>query len=162
MATDRTVLYRTTSTALSGKNSHVEAAKVLAGLDWKLAGARPKGAPHSVFQLVNHVTYWQEWAVKWLDGRNPRAPRHAAGSWPGGVSPASRAEWGRAVRRFRAALADLDRRARRGDPLARHGTMTCLEMLHLIGSHTSYHVGQVALLRQMLGAWPPPSGGVTW
>jgi uncharacterized damage-inducible protein DinB len=40
--------------------------------------------------------------------------------------------------------------------------MTCLEMLHLIGSHTSYHVGQVALLRQMLGAWPPPSGGVTW
>jgi len=162
MANDRNVLQRTARTALSGKNSHVESTKVLAGLDWKLAGARPKGAPHSVFQLVNHVTYWQEWAVKWLDGGNPRAPRHAAGSWPGRVGPASRAEWSRAVRRFRAALADLNRRARREDLLSKRGSMTRLEMLHTIGSHTSYHVGQVALLRQMLGAWPPPSGGVTW
>jgi len=162
MATDRTVLSRTTSGALSGKNSHVESTKVLAGLDWKLAGARPEGAPHSAFQLVNHMTYWQEWVVKWLDGKRPRPPRHAAGGWPGGVSPANRTEWSRAVRQFRSALADLNRRSRREDLLARRGTMTALEMLRIIGSHTSYHVGQVALLRQQLGAWPPPSGGVTW
>jgi uncharacterized damage-inducible protein DinB len=28
--------------------------------------------------------------------------------------------------------------------------------------HNSYHLGQVAVLRQALGAWPPPSGRDTW
>ena len=162
MANDRNVLQRATSTALSGKNAHVESTKVLAGLDWKLAGARPRGAPYSVFQLVNHMTYWQEWVVKWLDGKGPRPPRHAAGGWPSGVGPANRAEWSQAVRRYRTALAALNSRSRREDLLTRRGTMTALEMLRIIGSHTSYHIGQVALLRQLLGAWPPPSGGVTW
>jgi hypothetical protein len=37
-----------------------------------------------------------------------------------------------------------------------------LEMLHTIAGHNSYHVGQVVLLRQLLAAWPPPSGGLTW
>jgi len=35
-------------------------------------------------------------------------------------------------------------------------------MLHTIATHNSYHAGQVALLRQLLRKWPPPSGGVTW
>jgi len=35
-------------------------------------------------------------------------------------------------------------------------------MLQTIGSHNSYHAGEVAFLRQILGKWPPPSGGLTW
>jgi uncharacterized damage-inducible protein DinB len=29
-------------------------------------------------------------------------------------------------------------------------------------AHNSYHVGQIAMLRQALGAWPPRGGGDTW
>ena len=36
---------------------------------------------------------------------------------------------------------------------------TALEVLAL---HNSYHLGQIVLLRRILGAWPPPSGGDTW
>jgi hypothetical protein len=35
-------------------------------------------------------------------------------------------------------------------------------MLQAIASHNSYHAGQVVALRQILAAWPPPSGGLTW
>ena len=28
--------------------------------------------------------------------------------------------------------------------------------------HNSYHVGQIVLLRQALGVWPPPAGRDTW
>jgi len=28
--------------------------------------------------------------------------------------------------------------------------------------HGTYHLGQVVLIRRMLGAWPPPGGGDTW
>ena len=162
MTNDRNVFRQTISKALSGKDAHVEAGKALAGLDWNLAGARPDGVPHSLFQLTNHMIYWQEWAVKWLDGKKPKAPKHAVASWPGRVSPASRGEWEQTVLRFRNALKALNRCSREADVLSKRGKMTRLEMLHLIGSHTSYHVGQVVFLRQLLAAWPPPSGGVTW
>ena len=162
MPDDRSVLISMTSKALSGEGAHIKAIDVLADLDWKLAGERPAGAPHSMFQLVNHIAYWDRWAVNWLDGKKPKAPKHAAGSWPGKVKPASRREWDKAVRQLREASTALERRSRETDLLKKHGKTTRLEMLHTIGSHASYHVGQVAFLRQMLGAWPPPSGGVTW
>jgi len=162
MNSDRRVLDKLVGGALSGKGAHVGTGDVFAGLHWKAAGAKPGGVPHSVFQLANHMVYWQEWVVKRLDGAKPRAPKHAAGGWPGGVSPVSRKEWEQTVRRLHDVRDALNRRSREGDLLSKRGKMTRLEMLQIIGSHNSYHAGQVVMLRQMLGAWPPPSGGVTW
>lgn len=162
MSSDTRVLEKTVRRALSGKGAHVEAQSAFAGLRWKHAGTERDGAPHTVFQLLNHMIYWQEWVVKWLDGQDRPIPRHASGSWPGRAQPASAEEWKRAVARFRKGLGELNRRSRRTDVFSKHGKKTRLEMLHTLASHNSYHVGQVVLLRQMLGAWPPPSGGLTW
>lgn len=162
MASEREILENMTRHALAGVGAHVTAESVFSGLDWKIAGARPEGAAHTLFQLVNHIAYWQEWAVKWLDGRKPTVPKHAPGSWPGSDRPANRRDWERAVRRLEKTLGDLRLRTRREDLFASRGKTSHIEMLRTIGSHTSYHVGQAALLRQQLGSWPPPSGGVTW
>jgi uncharacterized damage-inducible protein DinB len=162
LAIDLSVVQRTTGRALSGKDAHVETAGVVEGLGWKLAGARPADVPHSIFQLVNHIIYWQEWVVKWFDGKKPRTPRNATGSWPGRVSPSDRREWEQTIRRLRDVLAALERHSTQTDLFSKRGKWTPLEMLHVVGAHTSYHVGQIAFLRQLLGAWPPPSGGVTW
>ena len=162
MADDQSVFFKMMSKALSGKDAHVDTTSILEDLDWKLVGARPDGTPHSLYQLVNHMAYWQEWVVKWLDGRNPKVPKHAAGGWPGKVSPASRKEWEQATCRFRDALVALKCHSQQADPLSKRGEITRMEMIHLVASHTSYHVGQVAIMRQLLGSWPPPSGGITW
>jgi uncharacterized damage-inducible protein DinB len=162
MASSRNALEKTIRNALSGKGSHLATKTLFAGLDWKAAGARPQGVRHSVFQLLNHMTYWQDWVVKWLDGANPRIPKHASGGWPGSAGPASAGEWQRAVRDFQNGLAKLDRQSREADLLTTRGKRTRLGMLRAIASHNSYHAGQVAVLRQILGAWPPPSGGITW
>ena len=34
--------------------------------------------------------------------------------------------------------------------------------IQVIGTHNSYHAGQIALLRRQAGAWPPERGGDTW
>lgn len=162
MAIRRNMLEKTIGNALSGKGSHVATKTLCAGLGWKAAGARPEGVPHSVFQLLNHMSYWQEWVAKWLDGGNPPVPKHAPGGWPGSVGPANAAEWQRAVRGFRNALAKLDRQSREADLLTTRGKHSRLGMLQAIASHDSYHAGQIVVLRQILGAWPPPSGGITW
>lgn len=162
MGDNRKILDKTVACALLGKGAHVETKTVFAALDWKLAGMRPESAPHSAYQLLNHMLYWQEWVVKWLDGERPPIPKHASGSWLGDAAPASREEWERAVRRFRNGLEALTRRSRQADLFSERGSKSPLEMLQTIASHNSYHAGQVVLLRQVLGAWPPPSGGLTW
>jgi len=161
MPTDRSVL-KAVEHALSGKGAHVATAGLFEGLSWKAAGARPEGASHSVFQVLNHMSFWQDWVVGWLAGQAPPVPRHASGGWPGDTAPANAAEWQRAVRRFRKGLQAMTRGAREVGLLTRHGARTRLEMLQSIAAHNSYHAGQVVVLRQMQGAWPPPSGGLTW
>jgi DinB superfamily len=162
MSGDPTVIQKAIEKALSGKGAHVSTRNLFDGLDWKLAGARPEGAPHSIFELMSHMIYWQNWVVAWLDGGKPPIPRHAAASWPKKSAPASRQEWLTAVKGFRSSLEGLEQRSRTKDLVARRGKDTRLGMLHTIASHNSYHGGQAVFLRQMLSAWPPPSGGLTW
>ena len=40
--------------------------------------------------------------------------------------------------------------------------MTVREQLESFAAHNAYHLGRVVLLRQLMGIWPPPSGGLTW
>lgn len=148
--------------ALSGKGAHVATRTIFDGLDWKTAGALPAGAPHSIYQMLWHLNFWQDWAIKWLEGGNPKIPKHAVGSWPGKPSPANAKQWQGAVKHFRAGLQRMAGQAKKGDLFAARGGHTRLGMLHAIASHNSHHAGQVVTLRQMLGKWPPPSGGVTW
>jgi uncharacterized damage-inducible protein DinB len=163
---EREILESALDHSLSGKGAHVEIARAFDGLDWKLAGARPPGVEHSIFQLLNHIIYWQEWVVKWLDGADPPIPEHASESWPGDAAPESGSDWEETVRRFQQGLEDLGKRSRESDLFRKRisagAEKSRLEMFHTIASHGSYHVGQIVLLRQMLGAWPPPSGGLTW
>lgn len=152
--------------ALSGESAHVDLRTALDGVTWTRAGAQPHGVPKSIFQLVNHLIFWNTWVVDWLDGADPPIPRHAAGSWPGAVGPATADEWEAAVVRLGDLASALEQHARDDDL---QSTLTSLgapksraAMLHTIASHNSYHLGQVVLVRQLLGAWPPPDGGLTW
>lgn len=162
MSDDRPILESALGHAITGKDSHVEQQNVFEGLDWKVAATRPTGVPHSLFQLLGHMIYWQDWVVKWLHGKKPAVPKHASGSWPDHPGPESAGEWEEMVRHFQNGLAELERQSREDDLFKKRGKTSRLQMIQTIASHSSYHAGQAVLLRQMLGAWPPPSGGVTW
>jgi uncharacterized damage-inducible protein DinB len=162
MSADGRVLEKLARRALSGKGSHVETKDVFSGLGWRAAGSKPHGVPHSVYQLLKHMSYWQDWVVAWMGGDDPAVPRHAGGSWRAEASPSSRRDWDEAVQQFRRGLGELERGCRGADLSSGRGKKSRLEMLHTIAAHNSYHAGQVAFLRQLLGKWPPASGGLTW
>ena len=86
--------------------------------------------------------------------------------------PRDEAEWGQAAARFGAGLAALDALAalpagegERKVALTSQTTNqgdTVKDIVWQTLVHNSYHLGQVVLLRQALGAWPPPSGTDSW
>lgn len=101
-----------------------------------------------------------------LRGGAPKSPAKAAEGWP--AMPEGRGgkkAWEELKSRFVAGLAELEGMARTGDLNARvggDGKSTLAESLLAISQHTSYHVGQIVAVPRIMGAWPPPSGGVTW
>jgi uncharacterized damage-inducible protein DinB len=148
--------------ALSCKSCHVSVSRALEGLDWKLAGIRPKGSEHTISQFLAHMTYWQDWAIEWLEGKDPGLPKHASLGWQKKLGPKSAREWKTAVGDFERGLRRLTVLSGKGDILEKGGKWTRLETFRVIVQHNSYHIGQIVLTRTVLGAWPPPSGGDTW
>lgn len=148
--------------ALSGRGAHVLVRDAVDGLDWKLSGERADNSPHSVFEIVQHLVYWQEFSLAWIDGEKPATPERAADSWPGPTAPANADEWHRLIEAFGDGLRRLESSARTLELEDERESKTVLEILQLIASHNSYHAGQIATLRQALGSWPPPAGGATW
>jgi uncharacterized damage-inducible protein DinB len=159
------VAEKTMLQALDGRGAHVSTAGALVGLDWQQAGQRPGGSPNNVFQILNHMIYWQDFCLRHLRGNPTPGPAHAPEGWPGPEAPADAAEWESAVARFGAGLEEAKHFAGAGDlgerlPEWKDGTR--YTALRIIASHNDYHIGQITLLRRMLGAWPPPGGGATW
>lgn len=136
---------------------------ILEGLTAEQAETRPPGVPHSIAELVAHMTHWQEWFLQRTAGTPVPAAAHAAEGWPR-VDPGSWPDW---RQRF---LSSLERAAQLTPdgplqppievPLLAHFAMP--DVIVHISQHNAHHLGQVILLRQMKELWPPPSGGFTW
>lgn len=157
-------LQQAMTNGLFGNMAHVSPEAVFEGLDWTLAGERPAGAPHSVWDILHHLIYWQDYCLQLLHGENPSAPEHASESWPCRQSPLDESAWQAAVSRFLAGLAAA-KTALQSDlteALVARPEESRVEVLQSLIGHNSYHLGQVVVLRQLLSSWPPPSGGNTW
>ncbi len=145
-----------------GKGAHVDADRVLDGLSWQDAGRAVAGSPYTILQNANHIIYWNGYAVAHLRGETPTPPAHWQDGWPGPAAVASDAEWQGFVRAYKASLDALAAQAKEGRFAALVKARTRLDVIRAMLQHVSYHAGQIALLRRMLGAWPPPGGGDSW
>jgi hypothetical protein len=142
--------------------AHLDFEKAIAGLPQELRGAKPSGMPHSPWRLLEHMRIAQ-WDILEFS-RNPRhvSPPFPAGYWPQGDAPPDAGAWDRSVAAFRA-----DLRAMQGlvaDPACDlfapfpHGEgQTLLREALLVADHNAYHLGQLVVLRRLLGAWPDDS-----
>ena len=144
---------------LGWQEAHAGFDKAVAELPEPLRGRVPQGLPYSPWQLVEHMRITQHDILDFC--RNPAYQEVSWPDdyWPRSPAPPSAAAWDETLRRFREDRIALQRLAR--DPAidlaARipHGTgQTYLRELLLAADHTAYHVGELIVVRRLLGAWP--------
>ena len=123
----------------------------------ELRGRRPDGAPHSAWELLEHLRLAQ-WDILEF-ARDPKhvSPKFPSGYWPEGESPPTDTAWDDSVAAFRADLIALSELAADEsiDLSARipHGSgQTVLREILLAADHNAYHLGQLVMVRRMLGA----------
>jgi hypothetical protein len=143
---------------LSGKGAHLDFDAAVADLPPALRGIRPAGLPHSPWELLEHLRIAQ-WDILEFS----RNPKHVSPDWPSGYWPASPAPpddsaWDKSIAAFQRdmqAMRQLVEDART-DLYARiaHGEdQTIMREALLVADHNAYHLGQLVLVRQLLGAW---------
>lgn len=148
-------------------HAHLSPAATLAELSPADAVRRVTGAPRSVAEIVAHMTYWQAWFADRCEGRaEPIAPTAAIG-WPA----VRQDDWPALAGRF---VAGLDRLAATATSHSLEALVTPTietpmmaaytygDVCEHVALHNAHHLGQVILLRQLMGVWPPPAGSYTW
>jgi uncharacterized damage-inducible protein DinB len=156
---------------LRGDSAAAPPSFILESLSEDQAHHRIHGVPHTIFQELWHISFWQQVTLDWVRGIETPFPAHAAAGFPSETD--LNEEWDHLRGRFfqgsdeaasiagdSAGLDVLVRCPSR--PGAPTRTMTVREQLESLGAHNHYHFGRIVLLRQLLGAWPPPSGGYSW
>lgn len=144
--------------ALDAREAHVPFDRAVAGLAPHLRGRRPDGLPHSPWELVEHVRLAQADLIAYLEDAGYVAPAWPDDYWPASPTPPSDAAWDAAVAAVQAGRARLQALVRDlPDPTAPipwGGEHTYLRTVLVALDHEAYHVGQLVLVRRLLGAWP--------
>jgi len=137
------------------KGAHLSFEAAVADFPVALRGAKPAGAPHSAWELVEHMRLAQEDILDFSRNSNYREKKFPDDYWPAGDAPPSEEAWTTSVEHFQGDLREMQALiADTGhDLLAKipHGKgQTLLREALLVADHNAYHLGQLMFLRKML------------
>lgn len=146
---------------LTGGGEFLPPEKLLSDLTEAQALAVPAGSLYSIAQIVAHMHYWQERNIARARGGQPPRPEHLDDTF---LVPQV-GEWDGLRTAF---LHRLDVcaqvAAEKGDETSpdRDDTGVGYDLAECPALHSAYHYGQIAMLRQIQGLWPPEGGDASW
>ena len=143
---------------LKGGDAHADFDRAIGKFPANLRGKRPEHAEHSAWELLEHLRIAQ-WDILEFS-RNPRhkSPEFPAGYWPSSPAPPDAEAWDKSAEAFRGDIQELcDLVADESTDLFAkipHGEgQTVLREALVAADHNSYHLGELVLLRRILGGW---------
>ena len=142
---------------LDSEHAHIKFDDAVKDFPRELRGKRPDGAPHSAWELLEHLRLAQ-WDILEFT-RDPKhvSPEFPKGYWPSSEAPADDEAWDKSVESFRRDLKGLADLVRDGSidlhaKIAHGDGQTVLRQILLTVDHNAYHLGQLMLVRRTLGA----------
>jgi hypothetical protein len=157
MANQDASLRKNLSAFIDWDSAHARFDDVVKDFPPALRGLRPEGGPHSAWELLEHLRLAQWDILEFTRSASHESPAFPDGYWPPSPIPPSETAWDESIAAFRAdlrALAsiveddtiDLYARIEHGDG------QTPLREILLAADHNSYHLGQLMMVRRLLGA----------
>jgi len=137
------------------KGAHLSLDEAVSDFPEALRGKKPAGAPHSAWQLLEHMRLAQEDILDF--SRNPKykEKKFPDDYWPANEAPPSADAWDKSVQQFHVALNEMQELIAdtKHDLLVKlpHRTgQTLLREALVLADHNSYHLGQLMFLRKIL------------
>lgn len=143
---------------LGGGNSHMPFSEALDHFPMEFVNTRLPNSDYTAWRLLEHIRIAQWDIVEFV--RNPRhiSPPWPEGHWPPAGKTADRDDWAQTLASFRQDLRDFQGIV--ADPatdllvdLPHAPGYSILREVLVLADHNAYHLGELALLRQVIGAW---------
>src|SRR5436190_6651935 len=143
---------------LKGGHAHLTFDAVIKDFPAKLRGVKLDGAPYTAWQLLEHMRIALGDILEFSRDAKHVSPKWPEGYWPRTEKPASDEAWKKSIASVKKDLAAMQKLVQnpKTDLYAniphRTGQNILREAL-LVADHNSYHIGQLLLVRRLLGAW---------
>jgi len=143
---------------LSGKGAHAGFDDAVADFPAKLRGVRPEGSPHSAWELLEHIRIAQWDMLEFSRDSKHQSPKWPEGYWPKEPTPPSADAWDESVKACKRDLKEMRKLVTGAasdlyTPIAHGDGQTLLREAIQMADHNAYHVGELVLLRRILGIW---------
>lgn len=144
---------------LEGKGAHTDVFSALDGIPFEDAGKRPRGLPYSAWQLLEHMRFTLSDLLDFTTNPNYQAHAWPDAYWVKDPLPPSEDAWAKSVsaltadlKQFETIVSDKSSNLHDVIPWADNQQTLFHEVL-LAADHTSYHTGELIVLRRLLGNW---------
>jgi DinB superfamily len=143
---------------LEWEDSHVGFDTAVAGIPAEVRGKRPTGLPHSPWEVLEHLRRTQQDILEFCVNPKYEERTWPDDYWPSSAAPPSAKAWDESIRQFhedRKALQKLaaDTTVDLGARIPHGSGQTYLRELVLVADHSAYHVGELVVIRRLLGTW---------
>jgi hypothetical protein len=143
---------------LTDSEAHANFETAVKDVPADLQGKRPKSAGHSPWEMLEHLRIAQFDILEFARNAKHKSPEFPEGYWPKSPEPPDPKAWEKSAAAFRAdrkSLCDLiDNESTDLFAKIPHGDgQTILRQALLAVDHNAYHIGELILLRRILGAW---------
>lgn len=144
---------------LRGGNAHLTFDQAVAEFPLECINVQPPNVSYTPWHLLEHIRIAQWDILEFV-----RDPNHVSPPWPDGYWPAldeegDEAQWGQTLSDFRTDLRALQELVENLNTdlyadLPHAPGYTVLREILLVADHNAYHIGEFAVLRQVMGTWP--------
>ena len=143
---------------LRGGQAHVGLQSALQDFPPALYTKKPRAVVHNAWQMLEHIRFALHDLLEFCTNPRYQAPKWPDDYWPKHRSPSSATVWKASVKSLNNDLTALENLIQnpKTDLYAKipwSTDHTFLREILLACDHTSYHLGQLVMLRKQLGAW---------
>jgi hypothetical protein len=141
--------------AIRGHQAHLDFDSAVKDFPLQARGAKPKDAPHTAWQLLEHLRIAQRDILDFSRDPKHQSPAWPEGYWPSTEAPPDPKAWDASVRAFRKDAREFEKLVQDltqnlFKPFEHGDGQTLLREALLIAAHNSYHLGQLVFLKKML------------
>jgi len=145
---------------IDGRGAHLPYDAAVADFPAEAINRTIPNGIHTPWHLLEHIRRGQADILDYVRNRAYLAPTWPDSYWPARDAAATPAEFAATIEGFRADRAALRELVANPEtdllePIPDTPGHTILREIRVSAAHNAYHIGEFAILRQVMGTWPP-------
>jgi hypothetical protein len=143
---------------LNGGNAHQSFEQAVADFPAEHFNTKPPNVAYTPWHILEHIRIAQWDILEFIRNPDHISPQWPSGYWPDPAEAADQAQWERTIGSFLSDLGSLrdivaDPETDLYAPIPHAEDYTIFREILVVSDHNAYHIGEFAILRQVMDTW---------